>query len=393
MRFQVLLCAGLLVLTVASASPAQVIEIKPKRTTKEPPAAAPPPRPAPRVPVAPADNPAAAAPLQTIIEVEILSPEILGDPSAQNWGKVFEDLGASVRVRNGRDVKSGVSEKVRGSLRYVTASGLLDHNSELTFGATTFKLNEPERVKEWLAELKMYGALGAPTGKPLWGLSRAQFALVNDQMTAALTVEVAGQSLPELVQKLNSDAHLPIHLAPATETWLQEDAARTQPIKVSVAGFTTGTGLAIALNGRGTGFRPKRTPAGKVEYEILPLAQLTDPWPIGWEPAEATPRNLITPGLFEIGVVGFEETALVEVLSLIQTESKTPIVIDMYRSLAKKIDVTRLTASYPAKKTAWAMVVSQCARKGGLYNYYRQDEAGRGFILIAPFESKPVKPE
>ena len=51
---------------------------------------------------------------------------------------------------------------------------------------------------------------------------------------------------------------------------------------------------------------------------------------------------------------------------------------------------TRVAAD---KKTAWAMVVSQCARKGGLYNYYRQDEAGRGFILIAPFESKPVKPE
>ena len=391
MRYRAFLIATLISLSVATGGHSQLIPIKPKNTKKEVPTT-PPPRPTPRVPTAPADKPEAAATIQTIIEIEILSPELQGDPSAQNWGKVFEDLGSSVRIRNGLDVKSGVTEKVRGSLRYVTASGLLNHNAELTFGATTFKLNETERLKEWLAEIKMYGAQGAPTGKPLWGLSRVQFAVVNEQLTQPLTVDGQGKTLPELVDALQTDAKLPIRLAAVTDGWLRENKL-DRPMQVSVAGFSTGTGLAIALNELGTGLRPARTPAGKIEYEVLPLPQLADPWPIGWDPKESTPRNLITPDLFKMGAVGFEESPLVEVLTAIQTESKTPIVIDRWRSLAKKIDVNTLTASFPPKKTAWAMVVSQVVRKAGLFNYYRQDEAGRGFILVAPFEAKPVKPE
>ena len=390
MRFQSLLPLYVVWLMMASGVEAQLIKIVPKSAAKEGPQA-PAPRPAPHIPMAAPEGPEEAS-LQTLIEVDILSPGILGDPSAQHWGKLFEDYGASVRVRNGRDVNSGVTEKVRGSLRFVTASGLLTRDGVLKFGEHSFQLDETERVQEWLDELKTYGAQGTPTGKPLWGLSRAQFAIVNEQMTLPLTVEVPGKSLPGLVKALQDDSELPVRLATVTETWLK-DAAHDRPITVSLSGFSTGTGLAIALNELGAGLRPVRTPAGKIEYEILPLDQLTDPWPMGWAPADATPRDLITPNLFKQGVVGFEPSPLVEVLSAIQLESKTPIVIDTYRSLAKKIDVHTIQVSYPSKKVAWALVVSHCVRQSGLYNHYRQDEAGRGFVLVAPFEPKAAKRE
>jgi len=390
MRFQSILPLGVVWLLMASGAEAQLIKIEPKNPVKETPKA-PAPRPAPRIPRAAPAGPEAAS-IKTMIEVDILSPGILGDPSAQSWGKIFEDYGASVRVRNGRDVNSGVTEKVRGPLRFVTASGLLNRDGVLKFGDNSFRLDETERVKEWLDELKTYGAQGTPTGKPLWGLSQAQFAIVNEQMTLPLNVVVRGKSLPALVKSLQDDAELPVHLTTVTESWLL-DAAHDRPITVNLIGFSSGTGLAIALNELGTGLRPVRTPAGKIEYEILPLEQLRDPWPMGWEPAEATPRDLITPDLFKKGVVGFEASPLVEVLAAIQEESKTPIVIDTRRSLAKKIDVNTIQVSYPSKQTAWAMVVSHCVRQSGLYNHYRQDEAGRGFILVAPFEPKAVKRE
>ncbi len=390
MRIRTVITGCLLGITIASAVSAQVIKIRPKTSGDEVPPA-PLPRPAPRLPIAPPEKPPGAA-LKTVIEIDILSLELQGDPSSQNWGQVFEDLGYSVRIRNGREAKPGVTEKLRGSLRYVTASGLLDRDGKLSFGKGSFRMNETERLHEWLEELKTYGAQGTPEGKPLWGLNRAQFAVVNEQMTKPLTVPAQGQSLPTLVKALQDEAQLPIRLPTTTTAWLLE-AAHDRPITVDVSGFSTGTGLAIALNEIGTGLRPTRTPAGQVEYEILPLDQLKDPWPMGWEPHAETPRNLITPHLFEMGVVGFDNAPLSDVLAAIQTESKTPIVIDTRRSLTKKIDVTKITVSSPRKRTAWALVVSQCVRQAGLYNSYRQDEAGRGFILVAPFVPVVVNPE
>ena len=377
-------------LGAASLGHAQLIEIRPKKPANEASPAAP-TRPAPRLPNAPPEKPEGAG-LKTIIEVDILSLELQGDPSAQNWGQVFEDLGLSVRIRNGREGKAGVTEKVRGSLRYVTAAGILNRDGDLSFGKATFRLSETERVREWLDELKTYGAQGTPEGKPLWGLNRAQFAVVNEQMTQLLTVTTQGQSLTTLVKALQTDSQLPVQLHTATAGWLK-DSAHDRPITVDVKGFSMGTGLAIALNDIGTGMRPIRTPAGQIEYEILPLDQLKDPWPLGWEPKAETPRNLITPELFQMGVVGFDQSPLSEVLAAIQTESKTPIVIDTRRCLAKKIDVHQVLVSSPTKRTAWALVVSQCVRHAGLYNSYRQDEAGRGFVLVAPFEPKVILPE
>lgn len=383
--------AGCLVwLAISSPVSAQLIEIRPKKPANAAPPA-PLPRPAPRLPNAPPEKAQGAA-LQTIVEVDILSLELQGDPSAQNWGKVFEGMGLSVRIRNGREGKASVTEKVRGSLRYVTAAGLLNRDGDLTFGKATFRLSEGEKVKEWLAELKAYGAQGAPEGKPLWGLNRLQFEEVNAQMSKPLAIKTRGQSLTTLVKALQADAQLPIRLHTATAEWLKT-AIHDRPITGDMTGFSTGTGLAIALNEIGTGLRPVRTPAGQIEFEILSLDQLKDPWPLGWEPHAETPRNQITPDLFQMGVVGFEQSPLREVLAAVQTESKTPIVIDTRRCLAKKIDVDKVLVSSPTKRTAWALVVSQCVRQAGLYNSYRQDEIGRGFILVTPFEPKVLPPE
>ena len=390
MRFRSILTGSLVLFSVATAVQAQLIEIRPKKPVNEVPLA-PLPRPAARLPMPKSATPQGVA-LKTSVEVDILSLELLGDPSAQNWGKIFEDLGSSVRIRNGREAKPSVTEKIRGSLRSVSASGVLNREGELSFGNVSFRLDEAERVKEWLNELKTYGAQGTPSGQPLWGLNREQFAVVNEQLSQPLTVIPQGQTLAAFVKSLNSDSMLPLRLSTAAEDWIK-DPAHDRPITVDVSGFSTGTGLAIALNELGTGLRPVRTPAGQVEYEILPLDRLSDPWPMGWEPNPETPRDQITPQLFKMGEVQFEESRLTDVLTAIQTESKTPIVIDRKKCLAHKVDVNQITVSFPRKRTAWALVVSHLVRKSKLYNHYRQDEAGRGFILVAPFEPKVVKPE
>lgn len=392
-RNRYLLGAALLLLVTAEAS-AQVelekprkIEIRPKGEQKPEVVA-----PGPVAPNIPGIAPTApqGAPLKTTIEIDITSTSQAGDPAAQNWGKVFEELGYSTRIRVGRDAQPGVTEKVRGSLRNVSVSGILSRSGELLVGNKTFTLTDKAQIEEWLEELKLYGAQGAPEGKPLWGLNREQFVIVNDQMTAILSIDPRQKTIEEFVNALDQSG-IPIRLPTATQNWLKTSPAAKATFQSDLTGFSTGTGLAIALNELGAGMRPVRTPEGQIEYEIKPLDQMKDAWPMGWEPKAEVPRDRITPHLFQQGVVGFEKSPLVEVLAAIATESKTPIIIDTRRSLLKKVDVSQIQVSYSQRKVAWALVISQCVREAKLYNYYRQDEAGLGFVLIAPFEPKPAE--
>lgn len=385
-------CLGGSVVPCCEAQLAPIV-IKPKPSSTGDPARSTPnkQRPAPNIPQ-PAESNTDVASIDTILEIDILSPGLIGDPSAQHWGKVFEELGASVRIRNGRDLKAEVTEKVRGSLRFVHASGVLNREGELSFGTESFRLEDSERLKSWIDELKTYGAQGTPAGKLLWGLSKAQFTIVYEQLAKPLPVDARGRSITDLMGELQDKSELAIRWSTESQTWLAE-GNRDRPLTQNLEGFSTGTGLAIALNEVDMGMRPLRTPAGTIVYELLPLGELPDPWPMGWEPEAALPRGELTPNLFKKGRVGFEEVPLAEVLESIAVESKTPIVIDTRRSLARKIDVTQKTVSYAPREIAWALVVSQVARQSGLYNYYRQDETGRGFVLIAPFEIKTTPKE
>ncbi len=47
--------------------------------------------------------------------------------------------------------------------------GQMDRTGAVAFPGQTFKMNEPEEIKKWLDEIKVYGAQGSPEGKKLWG--------------------------------------------------------------------------------------------------------------------------------------------------------------------------------------------------------------------------------
>lgn len=363
------------------------IEIRPRGEVK--PAVTPQAPVAPNLPVVPSQAPA-GAPLKTTLEIDITSISQTGDPAAQNWGKLFEELGYSTRIRVARDVKAGVTEKVRGTLRHVTVSALLSRSGQLVVGEKSFEITDKVKVQEWLDELKLYGAQGAPAGKPLWGLNAEQFLIVNEQMSQVLTIDSRQKTIGDFLAELRDQAHLPVRVPTATQEWLETGPGKTT-LTTNLTGFSVGTGLAIALNELGAGMYPVRTPGGQIEYEVKPLEQLSNPWPLGWEPPAEVTRDRITPNLFQQANVGFENALLVTVLAAIADQSSTPIVVDTRRSLLKKIDVSQIQVSYPQRKTAWAMVVSQCVREAKLYNYYRQDEAGRGFVLVGPFEPKLPK--
>lgn len=322
---------------------------------------------------------------KTILTIEIMLPKIVGDPvQAQRWGKAFESLGESVRIRQplpGDEPE--IKETTRGTFRLITVRGDLDRKGTLSFPGKTFSLNQTDQIKLWLDELKVYGAQGSPEGKKFWGLNKEQFDAVVQGLSEPLKTDVEETPLMQAIATLPIGKNLPVVVHPATqEAFSKIEGA---PVSQELKGISSGTALAVLLKEHGFGFRPLRRPDSSIEIRIEPLDSISDPWPVGWDIDDTTPRNQIVPNLFEFVKTGFEAASLQRVLDAISEQTKTPILIDYRLCRQKEIDVSTATVSYPEKQTAWSLVLGSVVRQCQLTHKIMLDEAGTPFVWVAPF--------
>lgn len=321
------------------------------------------------------------APMKTLLEVVLLNSPEGGALHSQDWRSAFEQLDVRVSIRRPvLDDKPEVQERIVGTLRYVTVIGIIDRQGRLVFSGRTFTRNEMARLKEWLDELTTYGAQGSPHDQPLWGLSRSQFEKLYAALMEACPTELQGQPLIAAVKALEIPAAYPVRWSTEALSLLQrlgENATVRQP----VAGFSKGTSLAIALNDRGFGFRPNRTPAGSIELLIEPQTDDRQTmWPVGWPLQRQTAQAL--PGMFVFTNIQLQQEPLADVLAAVSDLTETPILVD-YAALARRqLDLSTLRATHPLKKTTWSLALRAILVPQKLHREYWQDEAGRAFVWI-----------
>lgn len=323
---------------------------------------------------------------KTLLEVEILMPGVAGDPLlAQRWRKVFEEIGEGVRIRQPLPSDTPKLEEIhRGPFRLVRVVGEINREGGLTFPGKTFKMNQSPQLKEFLGELKLYGAQGSPTGKPLWGLTKEQYEAVYDQLKTSVAQPLKGMPFEAALQQIPLPDSLPLTFHSSAELVRQSWRDVTFPAEVQA--LSAGTALAYVLSQEGLGFRPLRGPTGQIQLMVHPLTDAPDAWPVGWPLDENGPRDRFVPGLFKKVETGVNESPLAAVLAAIEAESGVRILIDRRACLAKDLDADTLLVSYPRKKTAWALIVSSVTVNSHMTMNYRQDEAGAGFIFVTPFE-------
>ncbi len=319
----------------------------------------------------------------TTVDVELLTDPNGGALQAQQWRTQFEQLGIALKVR--RPVlndKPDVSDRVVGTLRYVTAVGQLERSGKIVFPGKAFTFSDAPKLKEWLDELKTYGAQGSPNGKPLWGLTEKQFKVTYDVLTAVLKTSVAGKDLPDAVTAMELPANLPVRWSIAARDYLERRVADGKITAVhDTAGFSKATVLAIALNDQGLGFRPNRTPEGTIELLIEPqVADRQELWPVGW-PVQQQVTNVL-PGMFVMVNVALEKLPADEVLKDVAKATETPIFVDRAEFERRDIDLTKLLVSHPLKKTTWSLALRAMLVPKRINREYWQDEAGRGFVWI-----------
>ncbi len=323
---------------------------------------------------------------KTIIEFELIGRGPLsGGVKAHRWAETLQKLGASVRVRQPTvDDEPGVTEKTRGTLRWVKVVGVLDNKGRMLLPDRQFSTSDTVRLREWIDELKLYGAQGAPEGKPLWGLSKTQFNALFAALAKPILQDPAGKTLRRAIGQMNLPREYPVRFhSTAVQQLAAAEASRS--VRQQLAGISCGTGLAAVLADEGLGFRPLRTPAGAIELVVQPLADIDNAWPVGWDPPQETRRTKLAPQLFKMVPVQFDEIPLQDVLDAIAQTSGVPIIID-YRAVEQKgIDLATTTLSYPAKRVAWIQVIHSAATRNHMTEKLRVDEQGKPFVHVAPF--------
>ena len=319
---------------------------------------------------------------KTDVSVELIMNDNAGALTAQEWSRVFRELKVPVRIRRGLpDEKPEVREQQVGTLRFVTVIGNLDRSGDLVFADRRYSRSDIAKLGEWLRELDTFGAQGSPKGKPLWGLSKEQFGAIYDALAEPLPHEVADLSLSAALAGFSMPREYPLRMSAAAAQWLNEERSLPQRVRQEVKGFSKGTALALVLNNFGLGFRPQRTPSGSLELVIDPLKEGRELWHVGWEPKERPVDT--SPKLFEMVPVQLENVRLVEVLDTVSAHTGLPIRYDDYRLAVYDIDLENLRVSYPARRTAWFIVLRGLTNPVKLSHELRIDEQGRPFIWIS----------
>lgn len=321
-----------------------------------------------------------AAAKTTIVEFELLQESDGGGLYSQHWLKVLGPLDIPLRVhRPLLDDKPELKERQVGNLRYVTAIGALDRSGAITFPGKTFAVGDATKLKEWIEELRTYGAKGTPTNQPLWGLAKDQFSTIYESLTKPVEFETEDMPLDQMIAKLPLPQQYPLHWSVDATRMAPRQGSRPN-VRLELKGLCAATALAIALNEKGLGFRPNRTPNNEIELLVEPRPSKQELWPIGWPVQLPMPKA--APKLFAMVAVELTDEVLADVINAISKLSETPVLIDYAELDAKKIDLEKIKISFPRKMTNWNIALNKMVVPQRLTQEIWQDEAGHVFVWI-----------
>ena len=333
-------------------------------------------------------DPAAA---DTRITLEVFTGKEGVGYQAQAWETVFERAGLLARIHAAfPGDKISIRESHVGKLREVSIVAKLDRNGTLTVPGRKFAKSESNAFEEWLRELKTYGAQGSPSGQALWGLSQTQFDAVFGALSAPVEQDAAGLRFDEAVRALGLPEGYAFRLSLSAEKTLSDPAAKERTARMQLRGFSRGTALAMLLTEWGLGFRPNRTPAGKVELLCVADDDTDTLWPPGWDPPENSYPGRVAPRLFQQVPVDLKDQKLLDVLDAIADKTGTPIRVDFASIEARKLDLNSVVVSVLGQHMAWYQLLVKITSRPYLTPKIRTDEAKKPFVWVTSLKTVPA---
>jgi hypothetical protein len=328
---------------------------------------------------------AGTKPPVTLISVELLTGADSANLKTYDWAKQCQQLNVSCTIRRGReDDKPGITEQTQGSLRQLKIVGRIDRRGRAVFPERQFAPGEGEAFADWLAELKVYGAQGAPEGQVVWGLQPEQFASVYESLALPIAFATEGVAVAELLGQFRLSPKHPLRqTAEATQRLTELGAEAT--CGQNVRGLAQGTGLALVLAEHGLGFRPRRNPDGSIDLALFVPGEGPNAWPVGWP--RPRPPGEVAPSLFQFRDIHFAEVEVDAALAAGAEVSKVPVLFDTPSLRAKEIDLAERGVDFPLKRTTWAQAYDRILGKAGCKYEILIDEGGRPFVWVTTLQT------
>ncbi|MBL8809895.1 MAG: hypothetical protein JNM43_06955, partial [Planctomycetaceae bacterium] len=276
------------------------------------------------------------------LEIEILIQPL---PSyrvkAQEWGRVFQDIGYTPRFREAnRGEKLRVEQREENEQQVIHLIGGLSNDGTLKLKGQDFTTADGEKLSTLLGQLKAHGLEGPPRSNPTWGLSEEEFQKLTttfsepvdkviDLSSPAVTLNAIG--MPEGMKVRFTDAAYEISL---------RDRPAAAPKTLDLTGFSKGTAMAIVLSQYGLGFRPVVNRKGVVDLEVDAGNETSNLWPIGWKTKEATVDVL--PAWLKAIPIETEEAELSTLLNAVAEKLGVPLFVSTQALASEQIDLEKI---------------------------------------------------
>ena len=301
---------------------------------------------------------------------------------AQEWTKVLSDLGISnVRIHSGAatEVKIDESQQTRGQRSY-KVFGILRANGSLDLPGGNFRSADRAGLKQWLTKLGAGGKEGVTVEAGPFGLLPSQLEKINDDLEQTVAASTTGATAEKVVQAVGKQLRFPLRVDPSAETPLK----RSRMID-ELKGLSAGTALAAVCRSAGCILVPTPDNRGAMRYEVTHSRRGDSGWAVGRDVGSKGVRVL--PGLFDNADVEISETPLLDVLTSISQQLDAPLVIDRYALADQRIDLDKLVANHPAKKTTYGLALRRVLGKALLRYELRVDEQGRPFLWVSTVQT------
>ena len=298
---------------------------------------------------------------------------------AQEWGRLFQELGYTPKFRQpkpGEEIRiEDIVDGDRVSVRAVCGMSL---DGSIRIGRQKFTLDDSEKLRSFLDELRDYGSGGPPERNPTWGMSEQQLMEVMKLLSEPVSEVVQLQSPLVAVESLGLPEGVKLTFTDSARERALGRRPESAPEELDLKGCSKGSGIAILLAQYGLGFRPQRIAANRFELQIDAGGETNNLWPTGWKTQETVARVL--PAYLKSIKVDVQDTEISTLLEVLSERLKIPVFQSSFElgSAGKNLD--ELTYSRDEKKIAPSRLLTSIGDKHQLGFDVRVDEGGKLFL-------------
>lgn len=328
---------------------------------------------------------------QTKVDMELLTGGGAGLTEQQQWYESMQGVkNIRLRLRRGGRLDQPKIENIGSEKRpQYRVTAILDSRGRMVLPSGSFTQRDAAKLEAWVQRLIDEGPDGVTAPRGAFGLTSKQLEAAHEASKAVVTQETKGRPTHEVVMRLQRLIRgLPFEVDRLAEPKLYAD----QEVLDELKGLSVGTAMTVVLRPMGLALTLK-SDKGKLRFVVVdPKKHEGEFWPIGW--AHKGAAKTAAPTLFNYLTVEIGEgTELTDIVENIAGRIKIPVLFDHNAMARDGLELERMTAKFPEKRTYYKRILEVTLGQGRLKPYLRMDEANKPFLWVTTVKSVDRPPE